>query len=73
MVRMSAKKQNSLTEMVRDAATGYATVVLSVVGFLLALVVVVAGVRIVAGSSLSPNAAGVQNAAITATNGNETA
>lgn len=53
MVRMSAKKQNSLAEVVRDAATGYAAVVLSVVCFLLVLVVVMAGVRIISGTNLT--------------------
>ncbi len=55
MMRMSAKKQNSLAETVRNAATGYAVVVLGVICFLLALVVVIAGVRIVLGANLAAN------------------
>ena len=46
---MSAKKQSSLTEAVRNAATGYAVVVLGIICFLLALILLMAGVRLVAG------------------------
>ena len=49
MMRMSAKKQNSLVEAVRDAAIGYTAVVLGVICFLLTLVVVIAGVRFIVG------------------------
>jgi len=47
---MCAKKKTGLSEVMRDAATGYATVVLSILCFLIVLIVVIAGVRIVVGS-----------------------
>ena len=48
---MSAKKQTNWSDAIRDAATGYAVVVLGVICFLLALAVVVAGVRMIVGTS----------------------
>lgn len=44
---MNAKKQSNRLDAVRNAATGYAVVVLGVLCFLLVLVVLVAGTRIV--------------------------
>lgn len=73
MSRMSAKKQNSPIEAVRNAATGYATIVLSVVCFLLVLILVMAGVRIVVGAGLGSTANTAQTAAIATANANETA
>ena len=72
MERMSAKKQNSFIESVRDAAIGYTTIVLSVVCFLLVLVVVVAGVRIVVGNNPTTNTTNTQNAIATSVNRVET-
>ena len=46
---MCAKKQSSLSEAVRNATTGYAVVVLGIICFLLALILLMAGVRLVAG------------------------
>lgn len=60
---MSAKKKSSLTETVHDAATGYATVILSVICFLIVLMVVIAGVRILVGGKLA-TAANTQAAAV---------
>lgn len=65
---MSAKKKTSLAEAVRDAATGYTTVVLGILCFLIALVVVIAGVRIVVGGKMTGAAANVQTAAVAITN-----
>ena len=42
---MSAKKQTNRWEAVRNAATGYAAVVLGIVCFLLVLAILLAGVR----------------------------
>lgn len=50
---MSAKKQKDPVDSVRNAATGYAAVVLGVICFLLVLMVTVAAVRLVAGGSLA--------------------
>ena len=64
MVHMSAKKQNNRLEAVRNAATGYTVIVLSVVCFLLVLAIVIAGVRVIAGSnSASPPNANAQTTA----------
>ena len=60
---MSAKKKSSLADTVHDAATGYATVVLGVICFLIVLVVVIAGVRVLVGGKLA-TAANTQTAAI---------
>lgn len=46
---MCAKKQSSLSETVRNAATGYAVVVLGIICFILALVLLMAGVRLITG------------------------
>ena len=46
---MSAKKQENRIETVRNAATGYAVVVLGIICFVLALAVIMAGVRVVTG------------------------
>lgn len=72
---MGTKKQNERIEAVRDAATGYGAVVLGIVCFLLALTIVVAGVRVVVGASASSNAAATATAAISDANasGSETA
>ena len=64
MVTMSAKKQNNFVEALHNAATGYTVVVLSVVCFLLALVVVIAGVRVVIGTGLMQTAATTQATAV---------
>ena len=46
---MNSKKQSSRIEAVRNAASGYAVVVLGIICFLLVLIVLMAGVRMVAG------------------------
>ena len=48
---MSAQKQTDRIDSIREAATGYAVVVLGVICFLLVLVVVMAGVRVVVGTN----------------------
>lgn len=63
---MSGKKQNSQIESIQNAATGYTTVALGIVCFLLALAVVTAGVRLVVGAGLS-SGAGAAAANVTAT------
>lgn len=52
---MSAKKQTNRVEAIKDAATGYAAVVLALVCFILALTVIIAGVRFVSGLSAASN------------------
>ena len=47
IARMNAKKQSNRLDAVRNAATGYAVVVLGILCFLLVLVVLMAGTRIV--------------------------
>ena len=44
---MSAKKQDNQIESIRNAASGYAAVVLGIVCFVLVLAVVMAGVRVI--------------------------
>lgn len=44
---MSAKRQSSRSEAARDAVTGYTVIVLALLCFLVALMVVMAGVRVV--------------------------
>ena len=46
---MSVKKQENRLDAMRDAATGYAVVVLGIVCFVLVLAVVMTGVRIISG------------------------
>ena len=58
---MSSKRQTDWVEMVHDAATGYAVVVLAVVCFLIVLAIVIAGVRIVAGTGAAANATAAAN------------
>ena len=53
---MSAKKQSNRSEAIRNAATGYTVVVLAIACFLIALAVIMAGVRIVAGWAPGPTA-----------------
>ena len=65
MMRMSAKRQNDIAEAVRNAATGYAVVVLCVICFLLVLAIVISGVRIVVGSNLAANTATTAQTTIT--------
>ena len=71
---MSSKKQTDWAESARNAATGYAVVVLSIVCFILALVVVVAGVRIIVGpNAAANNMAATATSVATSTVGNGTA
>lgn len=65
---MSAKKKTSLAEVVRDAATGYTTVILGILCFLITLVMVIAGVRIVVGGKTTGAATNVQTAAVAIAN-----
>lgn len=51
MAHMSTKKQTSWTAAVHDAATGYSVVLLGIICYILVLVIIVAGVRIVIGNS----------------------
>lgn len=60
---MSAKKQENQTESARDAALGYAAVVLGIICFILSLAVVMAAVRFIV--SLRP--APVATTGVTAT------
>ena len=73
MSRMSGKKQGSWIESVRDAATGYATVVLGIACFLLALVIVVAGVRVITSAGLPSATTAAQTDAAANTIGSKTA
>ena len=54
---MSAKKQENQVESVRNAVTGYTVVVLGIICFVLALAVIMAGVRIVTGVTANTTAA----------------
>ena len=54
---MSAKKQENRFEIVRDAATGYAVIVLALLCFVLVLVAVMFGVRVVTGVTSSATTA----------------
>ena len=69
---MCAKKKTSVSETLRDAATGYATVVLSIVCFLIVLVVVIAGTRIIVGSKQAATT-NAQTAAVAAAGETRTA
>lgn len=67
---MSAKKQESQVEAVRNAATGYAVVVLATVCFIIALAVIMAGVRVVA--SITASATPVATTTVVNSNGGAT-
>ena len=54
---MSAKKQENQLESIRDAATGYAVVVLAIICFVLVLAIIMAGVRVVVGMTANTTTA----------------
>ena len=64
---MSAKKQNNRLEAVKDAATGYTVVILGIVCFIIALIVIMAFVRLVVGASIASNTANATAAGTTTT------
>ena len=62
---MATKRRNNPLETARSAAVGYATVVLGIVCFLLALAIAIAGVRAVVGLNLAANTATTAQTTIT--------
>ena len=64
---MGTKKKTSWAEAVNDAVTGYSVVVLSVICFLLALALIVAGIRMIAGPAPAAATATTSSAASVST------
>ena len=62
---MSAKKQSNGAEAVRNAATGYAVVVLAIACFMLAAALLMAGVRVIVG--LGPSSSPTTGTPVTTT------